>query len=656
MTKTLPLVAAACGATLMAVLAVPAAAQVIQVTTLSDRADSPFDAVELDPFALPCGLGMLGDIPGADGLVSLREAIIAANNTAGPQTITFAPELRGGTIRVDFDTLDLDAAPDPLPFLCDAGTTIDGDLDGDDVPDISLDGSAIPLAADGIDDGLVIASRNITVNALRVQAFPSGGIGIVHLSGFPDEEATDNIISNNIVTGVPAPIFINAGLTIPFVGPVDGMVRGTRITGNTVSNATPCGICILTGDAPDSEIAATTISDNRVMSGTQLGILVQAGSSAAGADTTISNTNISGNEVAGNGSNGIAAVGFQGTRQTITRLAIHDNDVHDNLSTGIGLTATFCGGSDNLMEATVAGNVLARNAPRDGTSGVFAGGGLNLNCTGTPSPAEHNRIEVSITDNIIADELGTAIGIVGGGGLGASRNEVTATVAGNRLSRSGGSALAVIGGLGDGQAAADGNSVVADLGRNAIKDTVGAGITVVGGIGTAEQNLVTVTVADNAVRAGADVGLALTGGINAGGRHNTVAGTVVRNTLCGNSGPDLACAGGDEQGATTDAAGALGEPAGNQVTGEITHNAAATFRVAEGCTAERSQNTTCGCQGDCDGSGDVSVDELIRGVNIALGNDPANWCLAFDADLSHSVTMGELISAVDAALRGCRGE
>lgn len=651
--KTLALIAAALGTTLMGVLAVPAAAQVTQVTTLIDRADPPFDGVELDPFALPCGSGTLSDLPGADGLVSLREAITAANDTAGPQTITFAPALRGGTIRVDFDTLDLDAAPDPLPFLCDAETTIDGDLDGDDVPDITLDGSAIPLAADGIDDGLLIASRDITVNALRVQAFPSGGIGIVHLSSFPDTEAADNTISNNIVTRVPAPIFINAGLTIPFVGPVGGLVSGTRITGNTVSNATPCGICILTGDAPDSEIAATTISDNRVMSGTQLGILVQTGSSAAGADTTISTTTISGNEVAGNGSNGIVAVGFQGTRHTITRLAIRDNDVHDNQFTGIVLTATFCGGSDNLMRATVAGNVLARNAPRDATSGVFAGGGLNLNCAATPSPAERNHLEVSITDNIIADEPGAAIGIVGGGGLGASHNEVTATVAGNRLNRSGGSALAVIGGLGDGQGTTDGNIVVADLGRNAIKDNVGGGITVVGGIGTADQNLVTVTVADNAVRDSGDFGLALTGGINASGSQNTVAGMVVRNTLCGNRGPDLACAGGDEQGAVPDAFGAS---TGNQVTGEMTHNAAATFSVADGCRAERHQNTTCACQGDCDGSADVSVDELLRGVNIALGNDPANGCLAFDADLSDSVTMDELISAVDVALRGCRGE
>jgi hypothetical protein len=53
----------------------PAAAKTIVVTTLDDTADPPFDADG------PCGAGTLKDLPGADSLVSLREAIIAANNT-----------------------------------------------------------------------------------------------------------------------------------------------------------------------------------------------------------------------------------------------------------------------------------------------------------------------------------------------------------------------------------------------------------------------------------------------------------------------------------------------------------------------------------------------------------------------------------------------
>ena len=56
-------------------LASPAVAKTIVVTTLTDTADPPFNADGL------CGTGTISDLPGADGLISLREAIIAANNT-----------------------------------------------------------------------------------------------------------------------------------------------------------------------------------------------------------------------------------------------------------------------------------------------------------------------------------------------------------------------------------------------------------------------------------------------------------------------------------------------------------------------------------------------------------------------------------------------
>jgi hypothetical protein len=53
----------------------PAVAKTIVVTTLDDTADPPFDADGL------CGTGTINDLPGDDDLISLHEAIIAANNT-----------------------------------------------------------------------------------------------------------------------------------------------------------------------------------------------------------------------------------------------------------------------------------------------------------------------------------------------------------------------------------------------------------------------------------------------------------------------------------------------------------------------------------------------------------------------------------------------
>jgi len=60
------------------------------------------------------------------------------------------------------------------------------------------------------------------------------------------------------------------------------------------------------------------------------------------------------------------------------------------------------------------------------------------------------------------------------------------------------------------------------------------------------------------------------------------------------------------------------------------------------------------CPGDCNGNGIVSVDDLIVGVLIALDDRDASQCLALDADGSNTVTIEELIAAVQRALEGCR--
>jgi hypothetical protein len=140
----------ACYLTLVA-FAAPAVAKTIVVTTLTDAADPPFDADGT------CGTGTVDDLPGADGLVSLREAIIAANNTSGADTITFAPSLSGGTIVVGFNNLS-------LPALCGGQTRINGDLDRDGIPDITLEGSVFPAASAAA--GLLVLSSHNTIKGL----------------------------------------------------------------------------------------------------------------------------------------------------------------------------------------------------------------------------------------------------------------------------------------------------------------------------------------------------------------------------------------------------------------------------------------------------------------------------------------------------------
>ena len=59
------------------------------------------------------------------------------------------------------------------------------------------------------------------------------------------------------------------------------------------------------------------------------------------------------------------------------------------------------------------------------------------------------------------------------------------------------------------------------------------------------------------------------------------------------------------------------------------------------------------CVGDCDGDGIVAIDELLVGVNIAIGGAPVSACAQFDLNGDHTVTVNEIIAAVKNALGGC---
>jgi hypothetical protein len=57
------------------------------------------------------------------------------------------------------------------------------------------------------------------------------------------------------------------------------------------------------------------------------------------------------------------------------------------------------------------------------------------------------------------------------------------------------------------------------------------------------------------------------------------------------------------------------------------------------------------CAGDCGGDGVVTINELISGVNIALG--AVGQCASFDTNSDGTVAINELVAAVANALNGC---
>ena len=60
------------------------------------------------------------------------------------------------------------------------------------------------------------------------------------------------------------------------------------------------------------------------------------------------------------------------------------------------------------------------------------------------------------------------------------------------------------------------------------------------------------------------------------------------------------------------------------------------------------------CLGDCNGDGEVTVDDVITLVRIALELSPVDACAAGDANGDGNITIEEIVEAVLAVLHGCR--
>jgi len=59
------------------------------------------------------------------------------------------------------------------------------------------------------------------------------------------------------------------------------------------------------------------------------------------------------------------------------------------------------------------------------------------------------------------------------------------------------------------------------------------------------------------------------------------------------------------------------------------------------------------CYGDCNGNGDVAINEVVLAVNIALGEATVDACSLVDDNGNDQVSVNELINAVNRMLYGC---
>ena len=314
--------------------------------------DSTTDVLDT---AVGCDLVGIGDLPGPDKETSLREAICAANNHAGTDTIAFSIPVTDTGYEVsgitNTWTISLTSS---LPILSGGGTVISGTTQGDlnpDGPGIEISGadlSGVPC--------LEITSTDNVVHGLVINRCPLAGV-LIQTAG-----ADYNTVSGNYI-GTDA-----SGSSE--LGNKTGVAIGDGAQGNVVGGNSPEERNVISGNSQygvyiynDSD--RNTVSGNYIgtdatgaqdLGNTETGVAIAYGpqNNTVGGDTEGERNIISGNDSAG--------------------VAIYD--AQNNTVSG------------NFIGTVVSGTQALGNA----SMGVSIGGGAQNNTVGGDTEGERNVI------------------------------------------------------------------------------------------------------------------------------------------------------------------------------------------------------------------------------------------------------------------------
>jgi CSLREA domain-containing protein len=391
--------------------------QVFTVTTAADENDG----------------GTLANPTGADGNLSLREAIELANATAGVNTIRFAIGSGAQTINL----------LSPLPAVTDTvvidGTTQPGYAGA---PLIELNG-----AQAGSTSGLNITAGGNTVKGLVINRFAFSGIDLETNGGnfiqgnYIGTDKTGTADLGNTLHGV----FIGAGSSGNTIG---GTAAGA---GNVIAGNNDTGVWIsgASGNVVQGNFIGTDKTGTAALGNSHFGILINAGGSnntiggtAAGAGNVIAASGIDGVQISDAGTSGNVLQGNRiGTNAAGTAKlgnALEGVRIVNGASGNtVGGTAA---GARNLISGNkdagvwlqgVRGNLVLGNyvgtdavgtaALGNATYGVFLSAGATGNTVGGTDPGARNVISGNGTSGIGLADPGTANNVVTGNSIGTDK-------------------------------------------------------------------------------------------------------------------------------------------------------------------------------------------------------------------------------------------
>jgi hypothetical protein len=342
-------------------------------------------------------------LPGFDGVISLREAICAANNNSGPDTILF--NITSGCGAGGVCTIQPTIA---LPFLTDNDTTIDGYSQPGTAE--ATDGTPATLlieingASVANHNGFNISSADNIIKGLVINRFGWNGIGI-GLS-----IATGNIISGNYIG-------TDASGTADLGNGWDGVFIGLGAKNNTVGGNTPAARNVISGNDLDGvaihnlntmsntvsgNFIGSNISGTAVLSNTLDGVYIYGG---AKSNTVGGNTDGERNVISGNGRDGVRIYGSETMTNTVSGNYIGTNisgtAVLSNTLAGVRIEA---GARDNTIGGNTEGerNVISGN----GEDGVYI---ADSGTTGNTVSRNYIGLAANGTDDLGNSRYGVVI-------------------------------------------------------------------------------------------------------------------------------------------------------------------------------------------------------------------------------------------------------
>jgi hypothetical protein len=321
--------------------------------------------------------------PGPDG-ISLPEAITAAETTSGYDTITFAPSLIGSTI----------ALTGGLPMIFNGNLTIDGNIDANPSPDITLDGTNA-ACLNGLD---IYGASHVVIKGLVIRDFQKHGINISPNTEDGDDIVEDVVIFQNTITDLPY-----AAISLMPYMQDHVTIRNVEIASNTLQNSKG-GISIIAGmgdGASDNEISDVSINGNLIDNPAfDIGIFVSSSASNGLSRNSIRNLEIRGNQI------------IHHTNSSVLIAGGNDAYCNDNTVDGVVIAENYINGAPVTIEfvtaagAQAAGNLITNVTISDNvlvSGGIHFGGAtgyLGHNNTTSIVVIERNHITSSAANGI----------------------------------------------------------------------------------------------------------------------------------------------------------------------------------------------------------------------------------------------------------------